>query len=121
MTFAAGPAGVVFALPGNPVSAFLMFHLFVLRGAAALCGGGYELTATRLPLAAPFRRSKAKRHEYVPARLLPAGMVAALPYHGSAHLTALPGADGFLQVPRGVRELPAGEAVAVLLLGRGAS
>lgn len=38
MTFAANAAGhAIFGLPGNPVSAFVTFHLFVLPALRYIC------------------------------------------------------------------------------------
>ena len=108
MTFATGPGRIVFGLPGNPLSVFLMFHLLVLRAAARLTGSAPPLRAIRLPLAAAFRRGKRGRMEFVPARVNPRGRVEPIPFHGSAHLLAMTEADGFLSIPADAVELPAG-------------
>ncbi len=116
MTIAHGPAGLVFGLPGNPVPVYLMFHLFALHAASALQGRASPLRRLRLPLAQPFERRKADRLEYVPAYIDPQGAAARVPYHGTAHLLAQGGADGFFAVPQGVTTLPAGAPVELLLL-----
>jgi len=109
--FATRGEKVVFGLPGNPVSVCLMFHLFVLRAARRLRGVPAVLRLGRRVLASNFARRKAERRGFAPVRLTDEGDVEPLPYHGSAHLMSLSRADGFLSVPIGVREVPAGETV----------
>jgi molybdopterin molybdotransferase len=111
MTFASKPGRAVFGLPGNPVSVFLMFHLFVLRAAAALSGGTWLRREIRLPLSRAFRRRRVERVEYVPCRVTDDGMLEAIEFHGSAHLTALMAADGFFVVPKGQPTLAVGDRV----------
>ena len=55
-----------------------------------------------------------KRQEYVPARISEVGLVRPVEFHGSAHLAALTQCDGFLVVPVGPAELPAGSRVRFL-------
>ncbi|MBI2844743.1 MAG: molybdopterin molybdotransferase MoeA [Armatimonadetes bacterium] len=92
----------VFGLPGNPVSVFLMFHLFVLRAAAIMSGRNPEPRLFRLRLSADYSRTRADRQAYVPSRLREDGSIETVAYHGSAHISALMSADGFLIVPIGV-------------------
>jgi molybdopterin molybdotransferase len=105
-------------LPGNPVSVYLTFHLFALRALARLTGAEPPLREVRLRLGEDFRRRKAERLEFVPARLTGEGRVVPVEFHGSAHLTALGAADGFFLVPVGVAALAAGEEVAFVPLLR---
>jgi len=102
---------VVFGLPGNPVSSFVMFHIFVLRAAARMRGGDWPLRQIRFPMAGSFRRRKADRLAFIPAGIDDEGRVQPLQYHGSAHLLALGQADGLFQVPIGVSELSPGDDV----------
>ena len=107
----------VFGLPGNPVSVFVAFHVFVLRALARMCGTEPD-GLRRLPLARPFRRRKAERTEFRPARLTPEEVLEPVEYHGSAHLMALSVADGFFVVPAGKTELAAGEVVEFMHFAR---
>jgi len=116
-TFAAGRGSVVFGLPGNPVSVYFAFHMFVLRAATLLADGSPDPRYTSLPLAEDYKRRRAGRIGYVPCRLTADGEVAPVAYHGSAHLRALLHADGFFAIPEGAVQLRAGEKVAVLLTG----
>ena len=107
-----------FGLPGNPVSVYVMFHLFVLRAAARMTGAQPPVREIRLRLAQDFSRRKTERLQFVPARLTGEGTVAAVEFHGSAHLAAVLRADGFYQVPAGVASLQAGDEVAFSPLPR---
>ena len=118
MTYASGSGKAVFALPGNPVSVYLMFHLFVLRAAARMMGVEPPARLRTARMAAPLRRRKVERRGYVPSRLTPEG-VEPIEYHGSAHLTALTDTDGFLILPVGVKELQAGDEVQFMPRARG--
>ena len=109
---------VFFGLPGNPVSSFLMFHLFVLRAAARMTAAAVPMPKLTLRMAADFRRRKTDRAWFVPCRLTSDTRLAPVEYHGSAHLMAVMQADGFGIVPVGVGELAAGDEVTFVLLGR---
>ena len=107
----------VFGLPGNPVAAYLMFHLLVLRAVAHLTASPVPIRVFSLPLASALARKKAERMEFFPSRLNENGQVTLLEYHGSAHLHALVRADGFAAVPQDVREVAAGQRVAFWSFG----
>jgi len=116
LTFASAPGKAVFGLPGNPVSAYLMFHLFVLRSAELISG----MDRTReigIPLGRDHSRRKTERLEYVPCRLTEAGTVEPVTYHGSGHLLAMMQADGFFIMPRGVNAYNAGQIVTFMPVG----
>lgn len=100
-----------FGLPGNPVSVYVMFHMFVLRAAARMTGAQPPVREIRLRLAENFSRRKTERTQFVPARLTGEGAVAAVEFHGSAHLAAVLQADGLFRVPVGVASLNTGDEV----------
>jgi molybdopterin molybdotransferase len=102
-------------LPGNPVSAFVIFEVFVRPLLARLLGLRYEPRTVRARLAEPVKRRDTERVEYRPMRL-EAGEVRALPYHGSAHLNALSGADALLRLEIGVNRIAEGTWTDVRLL-----
>jgi molybdopterin molybdotransferase len=101
---------LVFGLPGNPVSSFVCFELFVRPALRALAGhrdpGPPTLT---LPLAEPLA-TKNDRPTYHPAKLEGAA-VRPLPWFGSADLRALLSADALLVLPPGELRLDAGRPV----------
>ena len=116
VTFASGPGGIVFGLPGNPVSAFVTFHVLVLRAVRVMSGlAGAARSETRV-LAADHKRRKADRTEYVPCVLGGDGSVASVNYHGSADLRSVSMADGFFVIPAGRSSVSAGNIVEVLML-----
>jgi molybdopterin molybdotransferase len=110
-----GPEGrVAFGLPGNPVSSYLMFHIFVLRAISRMTAADVPLMEIRLPLGRSFMRKKVKRLQFVPGRIQKNGKVEAVEFHGSGHLAGVLQAHGFFQVPVGTAELPAGSEVTFL-------
>ena len=105
---------LIFGLPGNPVSSFVGFHLFVKPALRALAGHrdpGPETETRRL--SEPFAASN-NRPTYHPAKRLPDGRVRGLPWFGSPDLRALLDADCLLVLPPGDVSLPAGAEVEVI-------
>ena len=113
-----GPADTpIFTLPGNPVSAYVSFQLFVRPAASVLQSLGPErLAATSAELAGPVR-SPAGRRSYLRGVLdTAAGTVAPVSGQSSHQLAALARADALIIVPESVTELPGGTQVDVLVL-----
>ncbi|MBI5245347.1 MAG: molybdopterin molybdotransferase MoeA [Elusimicrobia bacterium] len=106
-------ASFVFGMPGNPVSCFIVFEFLVKELLARMTGLSERPAGARLPLAAAVRRSRADRLARIPVRVTPAGLAEAVPYHGSAHVTSLAGADGVISMPVGVASLEEGDLVDV--------
>jgi molybdopterin molybdotransferase len=104
-----------FGLPGNPVSAFVIFEVFARPLLARLQGLRYAPRMVRARLAEAFRRRDVERVELRPVRL-ERGEVRALEFHGSAHLNALSGADALLRLEAGVDRLEEGTWTDVRLL-----
>ncbi|MEG2138999.1 MAG: molybdopterin-binding protein, partial [Oscillospiraceae bacterium] len=106
----------VFGLPGHPVSAYMIFEIFVrpvLRGMMGCDAQRHAVTATlaqNLP-------SNHGREEYVPVALNKReGETVALPIAGKSGLiSTLAQADGYLQIDRNCEGLEVGTAVAVTL------
>jgi molybdopterin molybdotransferase len=118
---------VVFGLPGNPVSAYLTFLLFVMRflhlvyravrSDSSCNSSDYDRSVIKdvsLPLAVDFKSTQMERVEYVPCRLQADGTVVPLQLHNSAHLLVLLRCDGFMIVPAGVKSIAQGERVPVM-------
>ncbi|HNX96203.1 MAG TPA: molybdopterin molybdotransferase MoeA [Candidatus Aminicenantes bacterium] len=115
-TLAATLAGKpVFGLPGNPVSTFVIFELFVRPLLARLAGTPFTPREADGVVATEVRRRASERTSFLPVTLRD-GRVSPLPYHGSAHLLALARADALLPVPPGSDGYPAGTHVHVRLL-----
>ncbi|AEG44952.1 molybdopterin molybdotransferase MoeA [Isoptericola variabilis] len=106
------------AVPGNPVSAFVSFALFVRPAIARLAGGAPP--AARTARAAVAWGTPPGREAVVPVRVLGSGEVEpAAPLHGAAdgaghHLSALLAADALAIVPADVEKVAAGDEVTVL-------
>jgi molybdopterin molybdotransferase len=107
---------LVFGLPGNPVSAFVTFSLFVRPALAALQGRAEEpLLEPAAVLGAAVRRNP-DREQAVRVRLeRRGGQLVATPNgpQGSHIVTSLLGADALAFVPAGEGELEAGANVAL--------
>ncbi len=110
----ASSGAAVFGLPGNPVSSFVCLARYVLpalRAAAGIVPAPPEMVA----LAASVRVAPPLAY-FLPVRLArdARGAIAAAPCptNGSGDFTSLVGTDGFVQLPPGPNEYPAGFAAA---------
>jgi molybdopterin molybdotransferase len=112
---AASRPAYAFGLPGNPVSAFVIFEVFVRPLLCGLQGLRYAPRTVRARLAERFQRRDTERLELRPVRLQE-GEVRALEFHGSGHLNALSGADALLRLEIGVDRLEEGTWTDVRLL-----
>ncbi len=95
----------VFGLPGNPVSSFCTFELFVRPFLRALLGlpAPHTLTMTAR-LEAPMKGKAIRRTQHLPARLrvVDGELVAEqTDWHGSGDLRGLLDTNGFILVPAG--------------------
>jgi molybdopterin molybdotransferase len=119
--FGTKDAKLVFGLPGNPVSAFVTFWLFVSKALGALQGSDEqprELGRATLAVAVPRNRN---REQALRVRLERRnGGLAAVPNgpQGSHIITSLLGADALALIPRGEGELGPGEPVVLTPLPR---
>ncbi len=104
----------VLGLPGNPVSALVVFLLLGRALLSGLAGAAPQRPlGLPLPLAAPLAR-KAGRTEFVPARLVRDGAATrvALLSSNSARLRPLVEADGVAEIPAETTRAAAGTPVA---------
>lgn len=102
----------VFGMPGNPVSTFILFEVFVKHLIQHLAGLTYRPAYLRGVLGKDIRRKTWDRTEFLPVRWEEEDVVP-LSYHGSSHLNALAEAQGLIIVDRNVREVKKGETVNV--------
>jgi molybdopterin molybdotransferase len=106
---------LVFGLPGNPVSAFVTFELFVRPALRNIAGfSSLQLPSRRAALSAPLLH-RSDRPTYHPAALQ-GTQVQAVPWRASADLASLLGANALIVLPAGEVSLPAGEMVETLAL-----
>ena len=104
---------LVFGLPGNPVSTFTIFEVFVKKVLYRFMGHEYTPLMLKGIMKKDFRRKRTERTAYVPVKYYHDGSVEAVEYHGSAHLTALSQANALLKVPTGVGVAAEGSIVYV--------
>jgi molybdopterin molybdotransferase len=102
-----------FGLPGNPVSNFVMFELLIKSFLYKMMGHDYRPVFSRGQLEATIKKNKSERDSWLPVVFTRNGKIAAIDYHGSAHINALCEADGLLCVPAGVAQIKEGTTVAV--------
>jgi len=119
---------LVFALPGNPVSATVTFYLFVLPALRKMAGyKNWALPRLRVELAHTFRLDR--RPEYHRAILRPVqpsmggtSFVASSTGHQqSSRMLSMRGANALLQLPArtdATAELPKGSVVEAILIGQ---
>lgn len=110
----------VVTLPGNPVSVFVSFHLFVAPLLAKLAGTQAP-TFTRTAVAAAEWHSPPGRRQYTPVAFTAhEGKFACLPVHrlgsGSHLIASLHKADGLAVVPEGVDDVTIGDELTVIIL-----
>lgn len=109
---------LVFGLPGNPVSAFVTFHLFVAPALAALQGRERPARTGTARLAADARRN-GQREQAIRVRLTATadGLLAHPNGRQDSHVvSSLVSADALAFIPAGPGSLSAGEPVDILAL-----
>ncbi|MDR3396198.1 MAG: molybdopterin molybdotransferase MoeA [Pandoraea sp.] len=100
-------------LPGNPVSSFVTFLLFV-RPFLLRLQGVTDVTPRRIAMRADFTQTKGdRRNEFIRARINAQGGLEAFPNQSSAVLTSTVWGDGLIDNPPGHR-IEAGQTVAFL-------
>ena len=105
----------IFTLPGNPVSAYVSFQLFVRPAIAALQGtDDLSLPSVRATLTGPVR-SPSGRRSYLRG-VLDGSKVTPLSGQGSHQIAYLGRANALIIVPEWETQLPANDTVDVLIL-----
>ena len=105
----------VFGLPGNPVSTFVIFEVFIRPMLLRLMGHAFRPLVQPAVMTVAFSRSHSERTAFLPVSCRH-GRATLVPYHGSAHLHALSLANALLCVPAGQDTIPAGSTVDVRFL-----
>jgi molybdopterin molybdotransferase len=107
----------IFTLPGNPVSAYVSFQLFVLPALGALQGDRTRrLPTTAATLTGPLRSSPGKRSFLRGVLDRAAGTVTPLSGQGSHQIATLGKANALIIVPEWVVQLREGDEADVLCL-----
>jgi molybdopterin molybdotransferase len=116
LIFGKASAQIIFGLPGNALSHFVCFHLFVRRALARLLARPAPIT-TRGFLTEPMSDTLNARETWWPAQ---AGSkegrleCRALPWKSSGDITRLPAANALMQVPASTSHLAEGTMVELL-------
>lgn len=118
-SFAMNGTVPVFGLPGNPVSTFVAFELFV-RPALLAMQGATVTTRPRAPvhLVRGYRKQAGRTH-FIRAKVLRNGeYLVAHPHakQGSAMLTSLVGCNALVELPADATEFPPNSIVDAILL-----
>jgi molybdopterin molybdotransferase len=112
-----GPARTpVLTLPGNPVSAYVSFCLFVLPAVCAQQGRGDDPRPIPAVLTAPVRSAAGKRTFIGAVHKPEAGLVTPLSERSTHNLAALARANALIIVPDQTTALAAGDPVDVMRL-----
>ncbi|MEA1910978.1 MAG: molybdopterin-binding protein, partial [Spirochaetota bacterium] len=102
----------VFGLPGNPVSTFVTFEVFVQTLIYHLSGLDYKPSIYQGKLSKRIKRRDTERTEFLPV-IIRGENVKPIKYMGSSHLNAMAEANGMITIPNGVAEFKEGETVSV--------
>jgi molybdopterin molybdotransferase len=99
---AAGGSAFFLGLPGNPVSSFVTFLLFVRPFLLRLQGVSGEVAPRAVPMRADFDWPKPdRRNEFLRARINDQGGLELFPNQGSGVLTSTVWGDGLIDCPPG--------------------
>lgn len=115
-TFGLHKNSIVFGLPGNPVSSFIQFEMLVRPLIYKMMAYDWRPLSMNLQVEEKYVRRSADRLALIPARITSTGGVVAVEYHGSAHISALPDADGIIAMPVGRYIFEKGEIAALRLI-----
>jgi len=112
-TFGLHSKSVIFGLPGNPVSSFIQFEMLVRPLLSKMMGCEWRPLNIFMPMNDKFVRRFADRMALIPVKITDDASVLPVEYHGSAHISALPEADGIISMPVGKKIFEKGEVVSV--------
>lgn len=112
-TFGVYKSGVVFGLPGNPVSSFIQFEMLIKPFIYKMMGHDWKPRGIKLPMKVKFTRKNAGRMALIPVSITDDDSVIPVEYHGSAHVSALPYANGIISLGVGETVIEKGEIVNV--------
>jgi molybdopterin molybdotransferase len=117
MLFATFNEKWIIGLPGNPVSTYIQMHELVLPVLLRMMGHSGEKKPIFLSMGNAFQRKKSGKTEFIPCRINKNGHLEIVEYHGSAHLHALSAADGLIEIPENVGQIPIGATMKFIPLG----
>lgn len=113
-TFGVHKKALVFGLPGNPVSSFIQFEMLVRPLICRMMGHNWQPVIFQLPMKESFTRLSAERMAWLPVKITDKGFVSLIEFHGSAHISSLPEADGVISVPVNIKTINKNQMVTVI-------
>ncbi len=113
--FGTGNGKYVFGLPGNPVSTFILFEVFVRGFINRFMGYDYQPFSVKGIMRQGIKRRDTSRFEYRPV-IYRNGEIFSAQYHGSAHLDVFSQANALLCLGIGCNEIKEGEEISVRLI-----
>lgn len=103
---------IVFGVPGNPVSTFVIFEIFIKPFIYRMMGHEFKPLIIKGKLKRELRRRKSTRTAFFPV-YISEGEVEFPSYHGSAHILALTQANGLIRMPAGQNFISEGDLIDV--------
>lgn len=116
MVFGVSDEVFCFGLPGNPVSAFIMFELLVKPFLYKMMGHDFKPAVARMQLERTLRRKISEKDLWLPIQFTKNGKATSIQHHGSGHINAFCQADGLLCMSAGVAEIREGTTVGIRLI-----
>ena len=96
----------IFGMPGNRVSTFVIFDIFVKPFIYHWMGLNYQQISLKGILDKKIKRRNTDRTEYRPVKYIN-GKISPLNYHGSSHIDSLSQANALIRIDKGVSVLEA--------------
>lgn len=109
---------IAFAIPGNPVSHWVILHLFIAPLLRAWSGLGHTGPSLIGSFAEPFSQKPNRRETHLPAIATPTRdgwRLRAKPFTSSGDTSSLVGANGLVQIPAGCAGFSPGDPVSFRL------
>jgi molybdopterin molybdotransferase len=112
LLFGVKEKALIFGLPGNPVSTFITFEIFVKPLIYKMMGHNFIPQIYAGKLAEAIERKHIERTEFLPV-FFDGFKVKLIAYYGSANINALCQANALLRIDRGVAKIAKDEVVNV--------
>lgn len=110
-TFGTHQRGLVFGLPGNPVSSFVQFETLVKPLIFKMSGAADLPAESTIAMGVAYHRKSSSRMGWVPVKVNDSGEAVPVEYHGSAHISALSYSHGIIRIMPGINRLEKGDVV----------
>ncbi len=102
----------VFGLPGNPVSTFVIFEIFIKPFLYKMMGIEFEPNIQKGTLSQTIKRRRTERVEYKPV-IFRNGIIEPVKYHGSSHLNILSQTNALIKMEQGISAIVEGSKIDV--------